>query len=89
MVGEDQFIEVYVNTPIDVCASRDIKGLYAKAFRGEIKGFTGVDDPYEAPVNPEITLSTVGVTPEENARIIIKHLEEKGFLLTDGFSVLD
>jgi sulfate adenylyltransferase len=89
MVGEDQFIEVYVNTPIDVCASRDIKGLYAKAFRGEIKGFTGVDDPYEAPVNPEITLSTVGVTPEENARIIIKHLEEKGFLLSDGFSVLD
>ena len=56
MVGEDQFIEIYVNTPIDVCASRDIKGLYAKAFRGEIKGFTGVDDPYEAPVNPEITL---------------------------------
>ncbi len=89
MVGEEQFIEVYVNTPIDVCASRDIKGLYAKAFRGEIKGFTGVDDPYEAPINPEITLSTVGVTPEENARIIIKHLEEKGFLLSDGFSVLD
>ena len=89
MVGEDQFIEIYVNTPIDVCASRDIKGLYAKAFRGEIKGFTGVDDPYEAPVNPEITLSTVGVTPEENARIIVKFLEEKGFLLSDGFSVLD
>ena len=89
MVGEDLFIEIYVNTPIDVCASRDIKGLYAKAFRGEIKGFTGVDDPYEAPVNPEITLSTVGVTPEENARIIVKFLEEKGFLLSDGFSVLD
>ncbi len=89
MVGEDQFIEVYVNTPIDVCASRDIKGLYAKAFRGEIKGFTGVDDPYEAPVNPEITLMTVGVTPEENARIIIKHLEEKGFLLTDVVGVVD
>jgi len=83
MVGSDQFIEIFVDTPIDVCASRDIKGLYAKAFRGEIKGFTGVDDPYEKPVNPEITLGTVGVTPEENARIIIKHLEEKGYLLSD------
>jgi sulfate adenylyltransferase len=89
MVGEDQFIEIFVNTPIDVCASRDIKGLYAKAFRGEIKGFTGVDDPYEAPVNPEITLSTVGVTPEENARIIIKYLEDKGFLLTDGIGIAE
>lgn len=89
MVGEDQFVEIFVNTPIDVCASRDIKGLYAKAFRGEIKGFTGVDDPYEAPVNPEITLSTVGITPEENARIIIKHLEEKGFLLPDSVGAID
>lgn len=89
MVGEEQFVEVYVNTPIDVCASRDIKGLYAKAFRGEIKGFTGVDDPYEAPINPEITLSTVGVTPEENARIIVKFLEEKGFLLPDGSGLVD
>lgn len=89
MVGEEQFIEVFVDTPIDVCASRDIKGLYAKAFRGEIKGFTGVDDPYEAPVNPEITLSTVGVTPEENARIIIKFLEDKGFLLSDSVGIAD
>ncbi|MBO9315819.1 MAG: adenylyl-sulfate kinase, partial [Chloroflexus sp.] len=48
--------------------------------RGEIRGFTGIDDPYEPPVNPELTLSTIDVTPEENARKIIRYLEEKGFL---------
>ncbi len=84
MVGSEQFVEVFMDTPIEVCESRDIKGLYAKARRGELKGFTGVDDPYEAPINPEITLKTVGVTPEENARLIVKHLVEKGFLLADG-----
>ncbi len=84
MVGSDQFVEVYMDTPIEVCESRDIKGLYAKARRGEIKGFTGVDDPYEPPINPEISLKTVGVTPEENAHLIIKFLQERGFLLVDG-----
>jgi sulfate adenylyltransferase len=83
MVGEERFIEVFVDTPLDVCEERDIKGLYAKARSGEIKGFTGVDDPYEAPRNPEITLDTVRFTPEENARKIIGYLEEKGFLLPD------
>jgi sulfate adenylyltransferase len=81
LVGEDRFIEVYVNTPVEVCEERDVKGLYAKARRGEIKGFTGVDDPYEAPRNPEMTLSTVKVTPEQNARLIIQYLEERGLLL--------
>jgi sulfate adenylyltransferase len=80
MIGSDQFIEVFVNTPLEVCEQRDIKGLYAKARRGEIRGFTGIDDPYEPPVNPELTLSTIDVTPEENARKIIRYLEEKGFL---------
>lgn len=81
MVGEEQFIEVFVNTPVDVCEQRDVKGLYAKARRGEIKGFTGVDDPYEEPRNPEITLDTVKFSPEQNARQIIQFLVERGLLL--------
>ncbi len=83
MVGEERFIEIFVDTPIEVCESRDVKGLYARARRGQIKGFTGVDDPYEAPVDPEITIHTVDVPPEENAQIIIKFMEENGFLLPD------
>ncbi len=84
MVGDERFIEVYVDTPIDVCEQRDVKGLYARARRGQITGFTGVDDPYEEPVDPEITLYTVKTSPEENAYIIVKYLEERGFLLPDG-----
>jgi sulfate adenylyltransferase len=84
MVGKDRFIEVYVNTPIEICEQRDIKGLYARARRGQITGFTGVDDPYEEPMNPEITLYTVETSPEENARTIVAYLEERGFLLPDG-----
>ncbi|HHE72024.1 MAG TPA: bifunctional sulfate adenylyltransferase/adenylylsulfate kinase [Chloroflexi bacterium] len=80
MVGADRFVEVYVDTPLEVCEQRDVKGLYARARRGEIKGFTGIDDPYEPPVNPEIVLHTVGNNPEENARTIIAYLEEQGFL---------
>ena len=59
MMNEDQFIEVFVDTPLEVCEERDVKGMYAKARRGEIKEFTGISDPYEAPLNPEITLNTV------------------------------
>ncbi len=81
MVGDDHFVEVFVNTPIEVCEQRDIKGMYARARRGEIKGFTGIDDPYEEPLNPEITLFTTETTPEENARKIIAYLVERGFLL--------
>jgi sulfate adenylyltransferase len=81
MVGEDKFIEVFVDTPIEVCEERDAKGLYAKARRGEITGFTGVDDPYEAPQNPEITLNTVEFNPEQNARKIIEYLEQQGLVL--------
>jgi sulfate adenylyltransferase len=83
MVGEN-FLEVWVNTPLEVCEARDIKGLYAKARRGEIKGFTGIDDPYEEPVNPELTLDTVVNTPEENAVTILKYLEELGYITPDG-----
>jgi sulfate adenylyltransferase len=81
MVGDERFIEVFVDTPIDVCEQRDVKGLYARARRGQITGFTGVDDPYETPVNPEITLDTVTFTAEENARKIAAFLEEQGYLL--------
>jgi len=80
MVGEN-FVEIFVDTPIEVCESRDAKGLYARARRGQITGFTGVDDPYEAPVNPEITLNTIDFDASANARKIIAHLEERGFLL--------
>ena len=81
MVGPDHFIEVYVNTPLEVCEARDIKGLYARTRRGEIKGFTGIDDPYEPPENPELTLETVTSTSEENAYKIIAYLEKHGYLL--------
>jgi sulfate adenylyltransferase len=87
MVGSDRFIEVFVDTPIDVCEQRDVKGLYDKARRGQITGFTGVDDPYQPPVDPEVTLDTVNFSVEENARTIIAFLEEHGFLI-NGNSVL-
>jgi sulfate adenylyltransferase len=89
MIGEDVFIEVYMDTPLDVCEERDVKGLYAKARRGEIKGFTGIDDPYEAPRDPEITLDTVKYGPEENASQIINYLFKRGFLRKDGTSGAD
>lgn len=83
MVGEN-FIEVFVDTPIDVCEQRDVKGLYARARRGQITGFTGVDDPYEAPVNPEITLDTVANDPATNAHRIIAYMEACGLILPDN-----
>jgi len=83
VVGPDRFVEVYVDTPLEVCEARDSKGLYAKARRGEIKGFTGIDDPYEPPVNPEITLDTVSHSAEENARAILQHLLDRGFIRTE------
>ena len=84
MVGDEHFVEIFVDSPIDVCEQRDVKGLYARARRGQITGFTGVDDPYEAPFNPEITLYTVAVTPEVNAQEIIAFMEQRGYLLPDG-----
>ena len=69
------FIEVHVATPIETCAARDVKGLYAKAFAGELKDFTGVDDPYEAPLNPEITLHTENETLQESVQTVLDYLE--------------
>jgi sulfate adenylyltransferase len=80
MVGKEQYIEVYVNTPLEVCERRDTKGMFAKARRGEIRGFTGIDDPYEAPQHPEITVDTLDHTPEENARRILQYLMDRGFV---------
>ncbi len=88
MVGADRFIEVFVDTPIEVCEQRDEKGMYARARQGKITGFTGVDDPYEAPSNPEMALKTIDITAEENARRIISLLEERGFL-TKVFGTTD
>jgi sulfate adenylyltransferase len=83
LIDEDQFIEVFVDTPLEVCEERDVKGMYAKARRGEIKEFTGISDPYEAPLNAEITLDTVGHSPEENARRILRELARRGFVRWD------
>jgi sulfate adenylyltransferase len=80
MVGGDRFMEVFVDTPLDVCESRDVKGMYRQAREGKIKNFTGVDDPYEAPHNAELTLDTVARTAEENAEIILAYLVENGFV---------
>jgi sulfate adenylyltransferase len=80
LVGSEHFVEVFVDTPLEVCEQRDYKGMYAKARRGEIKGFTGIDDPYEPPLSPEITLDTVTNTPEDNAHIIINALVDQGLV---------
>ncbi len=80
MVNSDGFVEVFVDTPLEVCEERDAKGLYAKARRGEITGFTGIDDPYEPPLKPELVLDTVGHTPEQNGSIILNYLIEQGFV---------
>jgi sulfate adenylyltransferase len=80
MVGADHFVEVFVDTPLEICERRDSKGVYAKARSGEIRGFTGIDDPYEAPEAPNIVLDTVVFTPQENARRILEYLERQGFV---------
>ena len=80
MLPEEHFIEVFVDTPLEVCEERDIKGLYARARAGEIKGFTGIDDPYEPPIDAEVVVKTVDQTPQENARKIVDYLIERGFL---------
>src|SRR3712207_2297333 len=74
------FVEVYVKASVEECARRDVNGLYAKAFAGEIKGFTGVDDPYEDPVAPELVVDTERHSPEESAQLIVAKLEELGLV---------
>lgn len=74
------FVEVFVNAPLDVCESRDVKGLYKKARAGEIKQFTGIDDPYEAPINPEIECRTDLEDLEESVNKVMTKLQELGYL---------
>jgi bifunctional enzyme CysN/CysC len=80
LVGEGEFIEVFVDTPIEECVRRDPKGLYAKAMSGKIKNFTGVDAPYEPPTAPEIHLETVGQLPEQLAEQIVRGLGARGIV---------
>ena len=74
------FVEVYVKASVEECARRDVKGLYEKAFKGEIKEFTGVSDPYEEPSDPEIVLDTQAHSPEESAALVVKKLEQLGLV---------
>jgi adenylyl-sulfate kinase len=75
-----RFVEVYVNTPLEVCEQRDVKGLYRKARAGEIKEMTGIDDPYEPPEHAEIVVDAVRLTPEQSADLILAELERRGLL---------
>jgi adenylyl-sulfate kinase len=74
------FVEVFVNCPLSVCAARDVKGLYQKALAGELKSFTGVSDPYEAPVAPEVVVETDRETVEESVEKILSRLTELGYV---------
>ena len=84
MFDAGRFIEVFVDTPLPVCEKRDVKGMYRKARSGEIKGFTGIDDPYEPPENAELILNTLDHQPENNARRILNHLIGLGFVSADA-----
>lgn len=76
----EHFVEVYVKASVETCAQRDVKGLYKKALAGEIKNFTGVNDPYEPPLSPELTVETEKESPEQSAARIVRKLEELGHL---------
>jgi bifunctional enzyme CysN/CysC len=83
LVEAGEFFEVFVDTPLNLAEARDAKGLYKKARRGELKNFTGIDSPYEAPENPEIRLDTTRLTPEAAASCVIEHLREAGIIDVD------
>lgn len=78
------YIEVYLSTPLEVCEKRDPNGLYAKARQGLIEHFTGIDDPYEAPQNPEITIDTSNLTPEQVVKRILTYLRKQGYVKVNG-----
>jgi adenylylsulfate kinase len=84
LLAEGEFVEVYVAASIEVCESRDPKGLYAKARRGEIPDFTGITAPYEAPERPEITVDTGELSLDESADRVVRHLESRGILGAKG-----
>ena len=74
IIGAQDFIEVFINTPIEICEARDVKGLYKKARAGEIKGFTGIDSPYEAPLNPAVEILTEKLSVEESSKMILEKI---------------
>lgn len=80
LVGSNEFLEIFVDTPIEVCEARDTKGLYKKAREGKIKNFTGFDSPYEVPETAEVTLKTDEMSAEEAAAQLIEYLDRKGYL---------
>jgi len=80
LVKKDEFIEVFIDTPLAICESRDPKGLYEKARKGEIPNFTGISSPYEAPEKPEIHVKTENISIDESAAQIVTYLEKKGYL---------
>jgi adenylylsulfate kinase len=82
------FCEVYAKCPIDVLAERDVKGLYKQALAGKIKNFTGIDDPYEPPVNPEVVIESDRETPDASAARVIAKLEELGYLTAPAEEML-
>jgi bifunctional enzyme CysN/CysC len=84
LLDPGEFLEVYIDTPLAVAETRDPKGLYKKARKGEIKHFTGIDSPYEAPENPDIRIDTTSLSPEQAADMIIAQLEERGLLSSGG-----
>ncbi len=80
IIGKDDFVEVFVSTPLEECEKRDVKGLYAKARRGEIKNFTGISTPFEAPEHPDITLDTSKLPVEESVKILLDYVLPKAVL---------
>jgi len=82
IVGYSNFIEIFVNTPVEECERRDVKGLYAKARAGEITNFTGINAPYEAPVAPDVQINTIETSVEKAVAVILQHIEHK--LHTNG-----
>ncbi len=78
--ADGEFVEVHVDTPLEVAESRDVKGLYKKARRGELRNFTGIDSPYEAPENPELRVNTAASTPDEAADRVIAKMRELGLI---------
>jgi len=78
--GQLPFLEIHVNTPIETCEQRDPKGLYKKARAGELKNFTGIDDPYEVPLSPELTIDATNTTPQQAAVILVEYLEKTGLI---------
>jgi adenylylsulfate kinase-like enzyme len=80
MMGPGEFLEIFIDTPLEECIKRDPKGLYQKARAGTIKNFTGIDSPYEMPEQAEVIVRTVEASPEDHAQAIVDHLRAKGYI---------